>query len=348
MNQSLLYGAASLPEKPVHGSPFASLSDRWFELLLITIVLLVTTVAHALIGTNMIVVHFFYLPVIIAAHYFGRSLACTTALLSVLLVSTFVMIDPERYMGSIDSTIMLMFHILAWGSFLGITALLMGTLSNQRSKALVEVREAHIGIIEILSKYLSSADLYTKSHSMRVSELSVAIAEKMRLKPSLIEDIRVGALLHDIGKIEISTKLIKKAAALDEDERAEVDAHTVQGADLVRSLGTILDSAIPVIQHHHDHYSADSKHDGLHGDEIPIGARVVSVADAYDAIITDRPYRRGRTPEEAVAIIRQAAGTQFDPAVVSAFERVITLQVNDLEDEVDIAAAHERERVPVG
>ena len=192
-----------------------------------------------------------------------------------------------------------------------------------------ELREAHVGIIEILSKYLNAADQYTKSHSIRVAELSTAIAEEMKLKDNIIEDVRVGALLHDIGKVEISTRLIKKAAQLDAEERDEMDAHTVRGADLVRSLGTILDGAIPVIKHHHDHYSEESKHKGLHGDAIPIGARIVSVADAYDAIVTDRPYRRGRTPEEAVTIIRGASGTQFDPKVVAAFESVISRRNED-------------------
>jgi putative nucleotidyltransferase with HDIG domain len=218
---------------------------------------------------------------------------------------------------------MLMMTLIAWGGFLGLNALLMGTLSNQRAQAMVELREAHVGIIEILSKYLNAADQYTKSHSMRVADLAQAIAEKMRLKPAVVENIRVGALLHDIGKVEISTRLIQKAAELDTEERNEIDAHTVLGADLVGSLGTILDGAIPVIKHHHDHYSPDSKQSGLHGDAIPVGARIVSVADAYDAIVTDRPYRRGRTPEEAVTIIRSAAGTQFDPKVVEAFERVM-------------------------
>lgn len=306
------------------GSPIKSLSDGWFELLLVTIVLAVTLVAHGLLNATHIIVHFYYLPVIIAAHYFGRGLACTIALLSVLTVSAFMLLAPAHYQTTIASPMVALMTMVAWGGFLGLNALLMGTLSNERARAMSELREAHVGIIEILSKYLNAADQYTKSHSMRVAELSTAIAMQMKLKDNIVEDVRVGALLHDIGKVEISTRLIQKAAELDVDERDEMDAHTVRGADLVRSLGTILDGAIPVIKHHHDHYSEESKQQGLHGDEIPIGARIVSVADAYDAIVTDRPYRRGRTPEEAVTIIRSASGTQFDPEVVAAFEHVIS------------------------
>ncbi|MCB9856775.1 MAG: HD domain-containing protein [Phycisphaerales bacterium] len=322
------------------GSPIKSLSDGWFELLLVTIVLAVTLVAHGMLNATHVIVHFYYLPVIIAAHYFGRTLACTIALLSVLTVCAFMLLAPAHYQARFTSPMIAVMTMIAWGGFLGLNALLMGTLSNQRARAMIELREAHVGIIEILSKYLNAADQYTKSHSMRVAELSTSIATQMKLKDDIIEDVRVGALLHDIGKVEISTRLIQKAAELDASERDEMDAHTVRGADLVRSLGTILDGAIPVIKHHHDHYSEDSKQQGLHGEEIPIGARIVSVADAYDAIVTDRPYRRGRTPEEAVTIIRGASGTQFDPKVVAAFEIVISRH----NDEADAAIGGGNER----
>ncbi|MBK8266822.1 MAG: HD domain-containing protein [Planctomycetes bacterium] len=317
--------------KKTFGSPIKTISDGWFELLLITVVLAATVAAHRLLNATNVISHFFYLPVIIAAHYFGRGLACAIALLSVLCVGAFMFISPKHYMTSIDTPMMLLFTTIAWAAFFGLNALLMGTLSNQRAKAISELKEAHIGIIEILSKYLNAADQYTKSHSMRVAELAESIAEEMHLPQTTIENIRVGALLHDIGKVEISTRLIQKAAALESEERAEVDTHTVRGADLVGSLGTILEGAVPIIRHHHDHWAEESKKEGSHGDAIPVGARVVAVADAYDAIVTDRPYRRGRTPQEALAIIRESAGKQFDPAVVKAFDRVISRRSDEPE-----------------
>jgi putative nucleotidyltransferase with HDIG domain len=228
---------------------------------------------------------------------------------------------------------MMILTLGAWACFLGLNALLVGTLCDQRATQVREIRDAHMGIIEILAKYLQAADQYTKSHSQRVAELSERIASEMGLKQAEIEDIRVGALLHDIGKVEISTRLIQKAAGLTDGERSEVAAHTVRGAELVRSLGTILDGAIPTVLHHHDHFAANSKTDGLHGQDIPIGARVVAVADAYDAIVTDRPYRRGRTPHEAMVIIREGSGTQFDPQVVQAFDRVMHVRLEEIERE---------------
>ena len=302
---------------------FKSLSDKWFELLLITVILAMTLAAHHLLNVAPVIVHFFYLPVIIAAYYFGRSLACFVAIFSVLSVTAFALLDPVRYMSSVDTPMTLVLTLSAWAGFLGINALLVGTLCDQRAEQIKELRQAHMGIIEILSKYLQAADGYTKTHSMRVADLSEAIAGEMGLKQVEIEDVRVGALLHDIGKVEISTRLIQKAANLDQEEKQEMDSHTVRGADLVRSLGSILAGAVPTILHHHDHYSETSKSEGLHGEDIPLAARVVAVADAYDAIVTDRPYRRGRTPHEALAIIHEGSGAQFDPQVVAAFERVM-------------------------
>lgn len=324
--ESLLLGPADH-----RGSPIRSLSDKWFELLLVTIILGVTLIAHFLLRATPIIVHFFYLPVIVAAHYLGRRMACTMATFVVLVVTIFTFANPTRYTMALDSPVTIGMAVIAWGGFLGLNALLVGTLSDQRVQHIRELREAHVGIIEILSKYLQAADLYTKSHSMRVADLSEAIATEMGLKQAEIEDIRVGALLHDIGKVEISTRLIQKAAALDQGEQQEMQQHTVRGAELVRSLGTILDNAVPIIMHHHDHYSADSKREGAHGDAIPIGARVVAVADAYDAIITDRPYRRGRTSLEAMEIIRAGAGKQFDARVVVAFERVMERELSESE-----------------
>lgn len=316
------------------GSPVRSLSNRWFELLLVTIVMGVTLIAHHVVNISGLMLHFFYLPVLIAANYFGRTLAALTAVFSVLSVAIFTMLAPEHYMTAVDSKATLYLTLGAWAGFLGMNALLVGSLFDQRVAHMKELRQAYLGIVEVLSKYLQAADQYTKSHSMRVASLAESIAEKMGMKQVEIENIRVGSLLHDIGKVEISTRLIQKAAGLTEAEQAEMATHTVQGAELVSSLGTILEGAVPIIMHHHDHYSSGSKAEGKHGEAIPIGARIVAVADAYDAIVTDRPYRRGRTPEEAVAIIREQSGRQFDPKVVAAFERVMATRNEDTDNEI--------------
>lgn len=321
------------------GSPLKALSDKWFELLLITLVLGFVVIVHQLARVPDVILHFFYIPVIIAAYVFGRTLAGLIALLAFLSVTVFAIADPGQYAFQSAGVVMVGLRLCVWGGFLGLVAIIIGTLAEERANKIRELKEAHIGIIEILSKYLQSADQYTRSHSMRVADLAEAIAHQLRLKPEEVENVRVGALLHDIGKVEISTRLIQKAAGLSEAERAEVASHTVHGAELVRSLGAILSGAVPLIRHHHDHYAPTPGADGLYGEHIPIGARIIAVADAYDAIVTDRPYRKGRTPQEAVIAIRAASGTQFDPQVVAAFERAIQAQL----DEADIAELGVRE-----
>jgi putative nucleotidyltransferase with HDIG domain len=316
-----------------HGSPIASLSDKWFEILIVTVILGGTLLVHSVVDAASVMLHFFYFPVIIAAHYFGRNLAMSTAVFTVLAVTILTLSQPEQHTFGAPTLTVSILLLLAWGGFLGLSALVVGTLADQRASHIKELREAHTGIIEVLAKYLQAADPYTTSHSMRVADLAEKLARKMHLSSAEVENVRVGALLHDIGKVEISTRLIQKAAALSEEEQVEMESHIVRGTELVSSLGTILKSAIPLIEHHHDHYSADSKQEGCHGEDIPIGARVVAVADAYDAIVTDRSYRRGRTPDEAMQILRAAAGTQFDPNVVSAFGQVVT----ELENEPEAA-----------
>lgn len=330
-------GSEVLSKDQAKGSPLKSLSDRMFEVLLVTVVLASIVVAHQLVGANGAVLHFFYLPVMIAAHWFGRRLAGTIALFSVLVVVIFAMLDPGRYLSQgAPSPLVLALNLAVWGAFLGLNTIVIGTLCDQRVARITQLKEAYMGIIEVMSKYLQAADQYTKSHSIRVAELAESIAREMQLKPDEIEDIRVGALLHDIGKVEISTRLIQKAAALTEEERDEMSSHTVQGAELVRSLGSIMSGAATLIAHHHDHYSSGDPSGAEGQSPIPMGARIIAVADTYDAIVTDRPYRKGRTPREAVAVIREASGGQFDPKVARAFESVMLHHL----DESDVAEAH--------
>src|SRR5262249_51326784 len=153
-------------------------------------------------------------------------------------------------------------------------------------------KAAYVGVLEILAKLLESCDHYTKNHSVRVAELSAAIAAEMGLSDNEIDTIRAGALLHDIGKTEVSVELVKQASALSEAQQREVASHTVRGAELVRAVGPILKEAVPIVLYHH-HYFGGRPGQQLVGNQIPFGARIVAVADSYDAIVTDRPYRKG-------------------------------------------------------
>jgi len=131
-------------------------------------------------------------------------------------------------------------------------------------------------------------------------------------------------LLHDIGKIEISTEVLGKAAALTTEEREEMDSHTVRGAYLLTTVGSVLKEVVPIVIAHHKYFiDTLEAHEG-EIQKIPLGARIVAVADAFDAMTTDRPYRKGMLPWQALEEIVAKAGKQFDPEVVGAFKRILS------------------------
>jgi putative nucleotidyltransferase with HDIG domain len=176
-----------------------------------------------------------------------------------------------------------------------------------------------VGILEILSKYIESSDKYTQGHSVRVSHYAVEIAAAMKLEPHEIENIKVAALLHDIGKVDISTELIGKAASLNSEEINIMASHSERGAQILSSVSSVLSEAIPLVRAHHQYFDHD-EHKGSPLGEMPLGARILAVADSYDAMTTDRPYRSGMPPWKAMEELERCTGTQFDPEVVACFK----------------------------
>jgi HD-GYP domain-containing protein (c-di-GMP phosphodiesterase class II) len=153
----------------------------------------------------------------------------------------------------------------------------------------------------------------------------VRIAEEMRLPESQIEDVRASALLHDIGKLETSRDILYKAARLSDDEIKTMKTHVEKGIGLLNPVGGSLRRVLPIILAHHDKFDG-SGHHPTKGEDIPIEARIISVADVYDSLISDRPYRKALSPFDARDIILKGAGTDFDPAVVRAFESAFRKQ----------------------
>ena len=156
------------------------------------------------------------------------------------------------------------------------------------------MRQAYQGILAILAKFIDAVDSYTQEHSLRVSNLAGEIAETMGLPGDEVESIRVAGLLHDVGKIDVSLEVLKKASALDEDEWAQIKTHAIKGTAMLQPVGGLLRDVVPLVEFHHECYDG-SGYLGLAGEVIPLGARILSVADSYDAMVCDRPYRAGRT-----------------------------------------------------
>ena len=188
-------------------------------------------------------------------------------------------------------------------------------------------RQARLRAAENLIRIVDSKDMYTGEHSQAVGRLVEAMARELELDAETTEQLKLAGLLHDLGKIAVPDTLLKKPGCLEPDERRLVRAHAQFGHSLLEGLG--IEPVDSWVLHHHEHWDGSGYPNGLAGEEIPFGSRVILVADAYDAMTSDRTYRTASTATQALAEIRRRAGTQFDPAVVSALERCI---VRGLED----------------
>jgi putative nucleotidyltransferase with HDIG domain len=155
-------------------------------------------------------------------------------------------------------------------------------------------------------------------HAQRVTELALRLAAAVGAGPARLEAIRAGGPLHDVGKLELDPAILRKPGALDERELAAIRRHPVLGARMLRGIRS-LRGALDCVLHHHERWDGTGYPDGLGGNEIPFEARILAVADAYDAMTSDRPYRAALTDEEARAEVARCAGTQFDPAIAEAF-----------------------------
>ncbi len=168
---------------------------------------------------------------------------------------------------------------------------------------------------------IDAKDRYTHGHSKRVSDVSIMIGRELKLSKEAEELLQYASDLHDIGKIGISEVIISKEGKLTVDEYEIIKTHPLVGETIIEPV-PFLQDAKPVIRHHHERYDGYGYPDGLKGEEIPLLARIIHIADAYDAMTSDRPYRRALSHALAVQEIKKHSGSQFDPKVVEAFLRV--------------------------
>jgi putative nucleotidyltransferase with HDIG domain len=289
--------------------------------IVVLIILAGLFIINSFVPYKLSFLNFFYLPIIIAGYYMGRKTAVLSAFLTFLFVFISYLLFPDSFVVMEKSGPAVLISLTAWGSFLILTSAALGFLYEEKEKKIIDLQKAYNGILEILTKYLEDTDKYTQGHSVRVAGMAVEVARAMGLSNHEVEIIRAAALLHDIGKIDIDLAILNKKGVLTPAERKIMDSHAEKGAEILSMAGGMLREAIPIVRAHHRFYCEGDN--SSHGREIPLGAYIIAVADSFDAMTSDRPYRKALPPRLALLEVERESGRQFNPEVVSIFKSLI-------------------------
>ena len=201
-------------------------------------------------------------------------------------------------------------------------ALARGRLARERDELFQQLEQTNLGIAAALAAALEAKDHYTADHARSIADLAVHVGVKLGMTLSEARDLRLGAILHDVGKIAVPDAILNKPSRLTDAEYEVVKEHATVGEQILAPV-PFLEGVRAIVRHDHERWDGHGYPDGLRAEEIPLGSRIVFVVDAFHAMTSDRPYRRAMGNEAAVENLRAGAGTQFDPAVVEAFVRVL-------------------------
>lgn len=305
------------------GARFRTLRDQIEaankEFWIILSMFVIAAILNFAVAAQRMVIALYTLPTVFSAYIYGRRHATLTAVGSSMVVVLLLYTRPWMFPGNQGAveTGMPWLDVLMWASVLVITGYLMGTLNEHKNAQLQELRETYYGVLEILRHFISN-DKYTENHSYRVSFYATKIATVLRFPPDSIDDVRAAGLLHDIGKLQIGRQILHKAASLTLEEQGQMQRHVALGVEMLGAVGGSMRRVLPIVLAHHERYDAASQ-TGPEADGIPLAARVVKLADVYDSLTSDRPYRKAMPPFEVKTIIVNGSGSEFDPVVVQAF-----------------------------
>lgn len=214
----------------------------------------------------------------------------------------------------------------------GVTGLLASSVSYfsdlfRKSSALLIVnlknlKKIYFDLVYSLAFALEAKDPYTRGHTERVARYSLLIGEKMNLSSEEMEDLKMAAIFHDIGKIGVKLAILNKKSKLDKHEFLDIKKHPEISESIIRTID-LFSHIGPLVRHHHEHYNGGGYPDGLKGNEIPLISRIISVADAYDALVTERPYKKGMPREKALSILKKESKVKFDPCIVEVFQEEV-------------------------
>lgn len=206
-------------------------------------------------------------------------------------------------------------------SFNEMTALITAQ-QDKLNRYAQDLEEAYVSTVRVLAAAIDARDTYTLGHSTRVAYLAVEIGKKWGLSQPMLENLEIACLFHDVGKIRIPDSILLKKGNLDAMEDREMKRHPEYGAEILSKASSLL-KYIPAVKHHHESYDGTGYPDGLKGDKIPFEAAIIGLADAYDAMTSDRPYRKALSQEEACRMVRELAGRRFRSDLVEVFLQVV-------------------------
>lgn len=314
---------------PVHKNE--ARNERMLEVMLVFSTLGLACLLYSTSGLKLMVLNLFFLPIVLAGFYLGRYRAGVLALLAVVSASIVVVSDLGNFVGY-SNPLMIAVALMLWGATLGLTSLLVGTLCDERDSKALEAHEAHVGVVEVLAKYLQSANPVLQDRALKVAQISESVGRKMRLSTKEIDDLRVAALLMDIENIEITARVIRKA--VDElEDGAALEPRTFNGTELVQSLGTTLKGAFPLLlsQTASDPAACDTSN-------APFGARIIRTVRAY-VQLTGNAWNGANhlSPRDAIDELRCDVEADYHPAVLHALEEVAAGKPVEVEAESEHA-----------
>lgn len=318
---------AAAPQRTSFLQLFARLKSASFEQLqavnrelwLLLSLFVMAAVLNLLVDSHRMLLTLYGLPTLYSAYFYGRRHATLTAVASVGVIGLLMHYNPVMFARHTPTPLLedRWYDLTIWGAVLVITAYSTGTLYERKEEHIRELRQTYHGVLVILQQFIAK-DKYTQNHSYRVSLYGAAIAGEIGLNSERIEDVRAAALLHDVGKLDISREILYKAARLTEKEFKEIQRHVEAGIQILEPVGGSLRRVLPIILSHHDKFDGSGYYPNK-GEQIPLEARILSVADVYDSLTSDRPYRKAMSTFDAKKIIEQGSQTEFDPKVVQAF-----------------------------
>jgi hypothetical protein len=291
---------------------------RILEVMLIVLSIALVALVYKTSGCKLVTLNLFFLPVVLSAFFLGRYSAGMLAVFCVMGASLVCLLEPEEFGGS-ASMLIIGLSVTVWGAILCLTAMLVGTLSDERSAQAVELHEAYVGVVEVVAKYLQGGNPQLNALNGRIVDLSQRIASEMRLPARRIDDLRVAALMQGFSKIEVTTKVISKAIHSLELKNGTAD-FSFQGTDLAYSLSGVLRGAIPILLNQETRLPANLKDQSA--GETPIGARILAVARAYEETRFNQS-EEPLSPEDVIRELRSHGDACLDSDVLDALERVV-------------------------